>query len=361
MKRLLTAAKSSIGLILLLTGVAIAQEPARQLVVSLPQGFFASFKIEIVQTTGRSKVEKSVDAYLPLDQQVFFDSDIIHRVITDQAGTLVFAYDLVITSDTSGRLFNVKARPVSRSFEGQLRARVDQSLSRATTIPTLTRQTSEQLIKTGDTLAIDLLVNGRDGSKLVDFISIATEMSALIEKLPPQPPRDFEIANVELKLKDYQLHINEQRVIGLEGRHNCAGPLVWLYVAGVGRFIFSLTSHDGYDFKKVATIENNRISFTWKGSRYEWISRDSIIDGGGVWNLWLLHDEKYLEALGSPVTGEERKPRKTGKLYPDPIGILVWPPRKADNASLKKTEDRVIELRVLIGSAKSIEALLPNR
>jgi hypothetical protein len=59
-----------------------------------------------------------------------------------------------------------------------------------------------------------------------------------------------------------------------------------------GRFVFSITPHEGYDFQKIGFVQENKIAFQIAGDRYEWISSTPVFSGGG--NLWVLHDPEYL-------------------------------------------------------------------
>src|SRR5205823_14524828 len=86
-----------------------------------------------------------------------------------------------------------------------------------------------------------------------------------------------------------------------------AGALVWCCVQDRGRFIFSLTPREGYEFQKAGIVDGNRIEFTMGGDHYEWLSASPILSGGGTWNLWVLHDPKYI-----PLFGVD-KPPDTGK------------------------------------------------
>ncbi len=45
-------------------------------------------------------------------------------------------------------------------------------------------------------------------------------------------------------------------------------------------------------------IEQNKISFPVGGDAYEWISGSPIIEAGGNWNLWVLHEPGYLPKFG---------------------------------------------------------------
>jgi hypothetical protein len=134
-------------------------------------------------------------------------------------------------------------------------------------------------------------------------------------------------------------------------------------VPGQGRFVFSLVPYEGYDFRKVGLIENNRIAFSWKGRSYEWISREAIVGSGGAWNLWVLHDADYQDRFIPPAYATPETYPRRPRLYPDPVGITVPPRKKPNRTTLKTIEPKKLPERVwvTIGGAKSIEELLPKK
>ena len=65
-------------------------------------------------------------------------------------------------------------------------------------------------------------------------------------------------------------------------------PLPWFSVPGRGLFIISIQPHEGYDFQKIGVIEDNRISFTHGGDKYEWVS-----------SLPMINQRRQMEYLGT--------------------------------------------------------------
>ena len=147
-----------------------------------------------------------------------------------------------------------------------------------------------------------------------------------------------------------------------------AGTLVWFYVQGHGRFIFSLAPRDGYEFQKVGVVDGNRIEFIMGGDRYEWLSASPILSGGGAWNVWVLHDPKY-----SPLFGGD-KPPDAGKSAAQKVDEAMakvnanvnMPTQSGRSmaAPARRTETQKVDApkppRVMIGSADRIENLWPR-
>ena len=124
-----------------------------------------------------------------------------------------------------------------------------------------------------------------------------------------------------------------------------SGALLWFYVPERGRFIFSLVPRDGYEFEKIAVLDENKIAFTANGERYEWSSETPILPNGGTWNLWVLHDPNY-----TPLFGSEILAPKTARKNPN---MFV-------SGSSKPLDAPAIPQKVMVGGADSMEHLLPK-
>ena len=137
---------------------------------------------------------------------------------------------------------------------------------------------------------------------------------------------------------------------------------MWLYIPERGRFIFSLVPCEGYDFQKIAVLDENKIAFTIDGEHYEWVSGTSILPSGGTWNLWVLRDRNYTPLF----SGEETEPRSASKspniferlegaLNKQGASLTITLP----NGSRNKTTV-VGPQRVMVGGADNMENLLPK-
>jgi hypothetical protein len=84
--------------ILLLPTSAISQESESPLVVTLPQGGFAAFEMEVSPLNSPLSLQKPAAIlqapFVP--RVVMGDRNVLHRLLVDEQGRIVFAYDLVI-------------------------------------------------------------------------------------------------------------------------------------------------------------------------------------------------------------------------------------------------------------------------
>lgn len=292
--------------LLLLPGLGAAQEDTRRhLVVPLAEGGFVAFKSETAWA-GTTKKSIAVQALQgEFRSQAFVDKDhVIHRVLVDAAGKYVFGYDLVIQAVPASKTFNIGVKPLDVQIESKLLA--SNSDGQPARIATLPQSAEPQILDDGDSIALDLLVNQNTGVKIVDLVRVSFDRTNLWDDNPRTLPRDFTLDAVALTLMDFRLLIDGNLVAAGKPGTNFAGALLWCYVEGQGRFIFSLVPRDGYQFHKVGIINENRIEFTVLGKHYEWLSSSPILPSGGTWNVWVLHDPKYVPFGSQEIVKKEK-------------------------------------------------------
>ena len=335
-----------------------AQNPAkRQLVLQVSNGGFVAFRSE---TPGaRSLPDSSSLAALLYSQAFSGDNRIIHRVLTDAQNNVVFGYDLWVNADPIARKFSVAVLPADEAFRRTFLKDFTPSRPNGP-FATFPKSTTPQMLDDGDAVSLDLLVNSESGVRIVDVVSVSFDRSTLRESYFESAPRDFTLDAVALTVKNYNLKIDDNIVGKSKSSIGASGALLWFYVPERGRFIFSLGPREGYEFKKVAVLDSNRIVFSIGGERYEWLSSDPILPSGGTWNLWVLHDIDYTPLFGSSVAPPHKGPNVFEKIE----GALAnrgaeftfnLPGRSGDSKSTTSAPQSV-----MVGGADSIENLLPK-
>ena len=352
-----------------------AAERGGQFVMPLHGEGFIAFRVEAARVDAQGAPANLVEIQAALMPQVLLaDGHVVHRVLVDAQGNFVFGYDLVVEPVAASKQFRVSVKPLSTEFEERLRSRQPATTTNAATpsrapqtVSTLPRQSGAQLVDDGDAFALDLLVNSETGVKIVDVVKVSFDRAKLWSAPSRSPPlRDFTLGNVELAVRDYKLHINGELVGGARPARGCTGALVWFHVPERGRFIFSLIPHEGYDFRKIGVIENNKISFTSGGDLYEWTSSAPVVGtSGGNWNLWVLHDATYVSDFDSQeqIAGGAAQPDKASPAWlEDPVARMRRERRaEFETRANDRAKRNVRRPRVLVGGADRIENLLPKR
>jgi hypothetical protein len=188
---------------------------------------------------------------------------------------------------------------------------------------------------------------------------VTFDRSILREKYLEVAPKDFTLDAVSLAVKGYDLMIDGVLVGKSKSKIGCEGSLLWIYIPERGRFIFSLVPREGYSFQKLGLLDDNRIEFEVNGEFYEWISGDSILTTGGVWNLWVLHDPGYTPFFGATAAPKsvQKSPNMFERLEDRLLtrqGITLlrnFPGRQKSTATAPT--------RVMVGGADSMDHLLP--
>jgi len=343
----------------------------RHLVVPLADGGFVAFKSETAWT-GANKSSKTQELPAAFKSEAFVDGDhLLHRLLVDADGTYVFGYDLAIEADRATKRFKIVVKPLSVDVESKRPPSADAKSERNSLakISTVKKATDPQVLDDGDSFALDLLVNQNTGVKIVDFVKVSFDRANLWNDNPATVPRDFTLDAVALTLVEFRLLRDGYVIAAGKRKSNFGGPLLWCYIEGRGRFIFSLGPRDGYQFQKVGVIDGNRIEFTVKGEHYEWLSSSPILRDGGAWNLWVLHDPNYVP-FGLELT--QKKDKNRLEKLDDSIKAAQERAARIGEPGAstfrKKAEPEVTDggqaapkrLRVIAGAADSIENLWPR-
>jgi hypothetical protein len=328
---------------------ARAQNPAkRQLVLQLANGGFVAFRSEMPAN------ENSL-ATLLYAQALAGENRIIHRVLTDAQQNVVFGYDLWISADPLTKKFSFAVLPADEAFRRTFLKG---------TFATFPKSTTPQTLDDGDAVSLELLVNRESGAKIVDVVSVTFDRTRLRESQLEAAPKDFTLEAVALGVKNYSLLLNGNEVGKSKSSIGCTGALLWLYIPGRGRFIFSLVPREGYDFAKVAVLDENRIAFTLDNEHYEWVSSDTILPTGGTWNLWVLRDTNYTP-LFSAEDSEPRSVPKTRGVFSKIEDALTKQGAELiiGGQPIKSGNNRSIAVgpqRVMVGGADNMDNLLPK-
>lgn len=204
-----------------------------------------------------------------------------HRVISDTKNKVYFGYDLKAVREPDEKLFRVSIRPLSIKPEKLLNGD-------GFTSQTPRKYPDDVVVADGDTITLETLENPETGAKFVDIIKVTTEQhkfgSYFADRLPP---KDFTIDEVHLRIDNPDILINSEK--GKTGA-GVSGNVVWIYIKGRGRFIFSFVPQPGYNFKKIGIIEDNKIFFDYDGVSYRFTNKSPVLGTGGKWNLWVMFD-----------------------------------------------------------------------
>lgn len=341
---------------------ATAQSPAkRQLVLQVSNGGFVAFRSETATPFGKTVPDGNSLSALLFSQAFSGENRIIHRVLTDAQQNVVFGYDLWISADPVTKKFSVAVLPADEAFRRSFLKDLT-PLSPNGPFATFPKSTTPQTLDDGDAVSLELLVNKESGVKIIDVVSVTFDRTRLRESSLDLAPKDFTLDAVALAVKNYTLAINGTVVNRSKSSIGASGALLWFYIPDRGRFILSLVPREGYQFEKIAVLDEDRIEFTVNGELYEWFSAAPILPNGGSWYLWVLHDTDYTPFLGSETPAPKAK-KKSPNVFQKLGDVLTSQGAElmlSVTRSNKNTQNPVVPQRVMVGGADSIENLLPK-
>ena len=222
-----------------------------------------------------------------------FSGNIVHRVMTDTKNKMYFGYDVAVEKQGETDKFKVSIRPLSKS-PNQILGRHE-----ASALPDYDKFTAQSLPKypeavildDGDTITLDILQNPQTRVKISDIIKVTSKSKKFGNYFSEREnAKDFTIGDVDLRFDYPDILINGEKSKFGGG---ASGNVIWIYIHGKGRFIFSFSPHPGYNFQKSGVILDNKISFDHDGDSYEFINKSPVLGSGGKWNLWIMFDQNY--------------------------------------------------------------------
>ena len=257
---------------------AVAQEGAAR----FQNGITIAVKTEVVPSENENHSLRNVSA------SIISSGETLHRVISDTKNKLYFGYDVKAIRESGSKMFRVSIRPLSiepgKLLNGDgFRAQAPR------------KYPDDVVVADGDTITLETLENPQTKAKIVDIIKVTTEEHKFGSYYAERgPAKDF-------TLDDVNLHIDAPDVL-INGENSkfsgsAAGNVVWIYIMGKGRFIFSFTPQANYNFQKIGTIEDNKILFDYDGISYRFTNKSPVLGTGGKWNLWVMFDADYKSEL----------------------------------------------------------------
>jgi hypothetical protein len=213
--------------------------------------------------------------------------DAVHRFVIDKTTASYFGYDLVIDPADANNLYRAVFQPLTG---------VDDLVAHLSGNPSLKpmmlpRYPAPQMVREGDVIALDVMVSPDGTRKITDYVEVLAP--------PGSPATDLGAEALDFTLDDGPVTFNGMRPglwVNGQAKELAAftgkpGATFWIAFPGQGRYILSLTPHDG--FAKGGTMHGDTISFQDEGQQYDVRFESPIASRGKAWNLYVLHDVSY--------------------------------------------------------------------
>jgi len=345
---------------------------AETIVVDLQNGAgAASFKPQMSALQANAQAPEF--SLVNLKQQVTNTENGIERILFDETNRVLFGYNLKVKRNDVDSKFVISFEPLNEAAFGALNDKFF-ALTNARQpfrLLTLPLVSAPQTLADGETIALDLLVNSQAGIKITDRVRLAASRETFRES----PVREFSLKEIQLAARASYLKINDETfpVGNLIRRYE--GSLLWFYLPEKGFFAVSLEPREGYDFRPVGVLNNDKISFRTGGDEYEWKSSEAFLPIEGTWRLWILHVPNYVPpsvALSNGIKPndnfeksalEKASDNAMEALKKNPLDLDMSSKRGSIDAARQRKNSppqNSTKTRVAVGGAASLDSLLPK-
>lgn len=211
-------------------------------------------------------------------------ADRAYRVIVDAAHKRFFGYNLYLEPLAGAQTVRLRFEPLTLP-----RLQMESfGIAEGWTQLTLPKYPAVSA-RVGETAALDLLVNPASGRKIVDYLTL--RRSGLGGGSAGGAARDLAVADLELKLDSPRVSVNGRLVEATaQFRGGITGNVVWLYLAGHGRFVISLFPPSVPGFDKSGVLGASSLTFRDGDAEYRVDCHTEIAPATGSYNLYVHHD-----------------------------------------------------------------------
>jgi hypothetical protein len=205
-----------------------------------------------------------------------------HHIIKDDAHKRAFGYDVALDPGEDGKTAQIRIEPWNPSTSKV-------TFDPGWTFLELPKYPVIPNVKVGDTVALDLLVNAATGQKVVDYLTLRRHGAMSLES----EARDFTLADVEMTINQPRISANGKVAPAFDLQGGTSGVVVWLYLAGHGRFILSLVPNEKLGFKKNGVVSADGLLFRDGAAEYRVECNGRVAPGSGTYNLYVLHEANW--------------------------------------------------------------------
>jgi len=235
-------------------------------------------------------------AFIPLGTGFRSDGNTMRFIICDAAARTCLGFHLAVSAGNSPDTRIATLGPLGPEGAGMSMAITGEPAMKQAPLP---KYPAPQTIHDGDTIAFDLMVSADGTERVVEYLQFdfGNEPAKPAAAASAQP-RDFTIDDgpVRFSIDHGHVLVNGAKpattAVFLAGR---GGATLWTYFPGRGRYILSLTPHEG--FVKAGTARAEHISFQADGQQIDIHLGKPFAGTEAAWNLYVFHDPQFVPVL----------------------------------------------------------------
>jgi hypothetical protein len=238
-----------------------------------------------VHVTYKSVLEPNTPGIARSGSGTLTENNVAKRHFCDIAARRCFGYDLRAEALDGGN-YRLTFSPLTIS--PQKMAEIFDEVRDWTIVP-FAQKTVVQTMRGGETIALDLFVNPTTGQKIVDYLTVAGGAKRVFTATGNA--RDFSLDDISLELSKPRLSINGK--LTHQAEVTISGPSMCIYLAGRGRFIFSLAPHPELGFQKAGEIRGSTMKWRWSADEFVVNTDSQIAPGDAAYNLYVFNNPAF--------------------------------------------------------------------
>lgn len=153
-----------------------------------------------------------------------------------------------------------------------------------------------QMLRQGETMAVNLFVDARTGRRMVEYIRVGTALMHARQGVS----RDVYAEDAELAIAQPRLRVNGvEQPVG-EIPSTLSAPLVRIDIPAQGRYLLSFKPRAADGFERAGEAAENSVVFSLGGNTFRIDCAERIATGSGTYNIYARRDSAS-DAAGDPA------------------------------------------------------------
>jgi hypothetical protein len=216
----------------------------------------------------------------------------VYRVLRDDSGLAVWAYELVVDRLPDGNHFQITAKPAGQRFAAKF-----PNADGGKPTPTVSMPLQSPPLGPGGRFAIEIPTNPGLFQHRTDTVEVQPDA----EKNPA--------ASTEPLIRFAGLRVAVKGEVVPAGGEDVAvsGPYAMFYIPQRGGYFFSTTPVAARPFVQVGDADHNRLKFTIDNDDYECVATAPILVQSDRGQIWVYHDPKF-KPTGSWTKSNPKSP-----------------------------------------------------
>ena len=143
-----------------------------------------------------------------------------------------------------------------------------------------------QLLREGESIALELAADARTGRRLVEYIRVGAGPM----KPRQEPARDVYAEDAELTIAQPRLRINGEERAAVKLSAPLSAPVVWVDIPGQARYLLSFKPRADQGFQRAGEVAENSLVFSFDGNIFRLDCADRVATGSGTYNVYVRKD-----------------------------------------------------------------------